>query len=95
MPAYVILDVKVTDRELYEEYKSLSGPAMTPYGGRFLIRGGSSEVLEGDWRPHRMVVLEFPDIEKARAWWNSPEYAEPKKLRQGASRGNMILVDGV
>lgn len=92
MSAYVILDVEVTDAGLYEEYKALSGPALEPYGGRFLVRGGSSEVLEGDWRPHRMVVLEFPDIEKARAWWDSPEYAGPKQLRRRASRGNMILV---
>lgn len=94
MTAYVILDVDVTDPALYEEYKKLSGPALVPFGGRFLVRGGPVEVLEGDWRPSRVVVLEFPSPERAREWWGSELYRGAKAIRQRASRGHMILVEG-
>jgi len=95
MPAYVILDVEITDPARYEEYKKVSGEALRPFGGRFVVRGGPVEVLEeGDWIPHRIVVLEFESTERARAWWSSETYREPKALRRGASRGTMILVKG-
>ncbi len=94
MAAYVILDVEVTDPALYEEYKKLSGPALASFGGRFLARGGAVEVLEGDWRPSRVVVAEFPDAAHARAWWTSEIYREAKAIRRSASRGSMILVEG-
>jgi uncharacterized protein (DUF1330 family) len=95
MAAYVILDVEVTDPALYEEYKKVSGEALRPFGGRFVVRGGAAEILEGDWKPHRLVVLEFPSADRAREWWNSETYREPKALRQSASRGSMVLVEGV
>ncbi len=94
MSAFVILDVDVTDPALYEEYKKLSGPALLPFGGRFVVRGGPVEVIEGDWRPSRVVVLEFPSAERARAWWGSEIYRGAKAIRQRASRGNMILLEG-
>jgi len=94
MAAYVIVDVEVTDPELYEEYKKLSGPSLVPFGGKFLVRGGPSEVLEGEWTPNRIVVLEFESTEKAREWWGSDIYHDAKAIRQRASRGNMILVEG-
>lgn len=94
MAAYVILDVDVTDAALYEEYKKLSGPALLPFGGRFVVRGGPVEVIEGQWRPSRVVVLEFPSAERAREWWGSEIYRGAKEIRQRASRGNMILVEG-
>jgi uncharacterized protein (DUF1330 family) len=95
MAAYVILDAEVTDPDLYEEYKKLSGPALAACGGKFLVRGGNAEILEGDWSPHRVVVLEFPDAVRAREWWSSDIYREAKAIRHRASRGNMILVEGV
>lgn len=95
MPAYVILDVEITDPARYEEYKKLSGPALRPFGGRFVVRGGPVEVLEaGAWSPHRVVVLEFESVEKAREWWGSETYREAKALRRSASSGTMILVEG-
>lgn len=95
MAAYIILDVEITDRPAYEEYKIQATAALEQYGGKFLARGGTAEVLEGEWVPRRVVVLEFESAERARAWYASPEYAGPKKIRLAASRGNMILVEGV
>jgi uncharacterized protein (DUF1330 family) len=68
---------------------------LVPFGGRFVVRGGQTEVLEGEWRPARLVLLEFPSVERARAWWNSPEYAEARALRQATSTGTLIILEGV
>jgi uncharacterized protein (DUF1330 family) len=95
MAAYVIVDVVVEDRETYETYKASVGPSLEKYGARFLARGGHAENLEGDWRPERIVVLEFDSVERAKAWWASEEYREPKALRQSASTTRMIVVEGV
>jgi uncharacterized protein (DUF1330 family) len=70
-------------------------PSIAQYGGRFVARGGSIEVLEGDWHPTRLVLVEFPSAERARAWWNSPEYAEAKALRQATSKGTLLILEGV
>lgn len=94
MPAYVIVDVNITDPMRYEDYKKLTPGIVGAYGGKFIVRGGTTEVLEGDWKPGRVVVLEFPDMEKAKAWYHSPEYTEAKKIRFEASSGKMILVEG-
>ena len=94
MPAYLINDMEVTDPDLLEEYKKLSPATIQQYGGRFLARGGELDVLEGEWRPKRLVILEFPSLEQAKAWANSAEYAPAKQLRQRASRSNIIVVDG-
>ena len=95
MAAYIVLDVNITDPEAFEGYKARSTEIVALYGGRFLARGGQTEVLEGSWIPNRMVILEFPSAEQAKAWWSSEEYAEPKAIRRTASEGNMILVNGV
>lgn len=95
MAGYIIVDVRVTDPEAYERYKAAVPATLAAYGGRFLVRGGRSEMLEGDWEPNRVVVLEFESVEQAKAWWGSQEYAAPKRLRQSASVGNMIVVEGV
>ena len=95
MAAYVILDIEVVDPALYEEYKKASTQAAAQYGGTFIVRGGKAEALEGDRKPHRVVVLEFANAEQARAWWSSEEYREPKAIRQRAARTSMILVEGV
>ena len=95
MPALIIVDIEVTDPVRYEEYKRLASASITAHGGRYLVRGGASEVLDGDWTPRRLVVLEFDSVEKAKAWRHSPEYAEAKKVRQHCARSNMIVVEGV
>jgi uncharacterized protein (DUF1330 family) len=95
MPAYVINDMEVTDPALFEQYKKLSPPTVAQYGGRFLARGGRTETIEGEWSAKRLVILEFPTVERAKAWANSPEYAPAKRLRQQASRSNIIVVEGV
>lgn len=95
MSAYIIAEVKVHDAELYEEYRSRVQPTVEKYGGRFLVRGGKTDLIEGDWNPPRLVVLEFPSADDARAWWSSAEYAEPKALRQRSAVTRMILAEGV
>lgn len=95
MPAYVIVDVNVTDSQQYDEYRALSGASVEQYGGRFLARGGVAEVLEGDWKPGRIVVIEFADAEQAKTWYNSPEYTKARDIRQRASTGSFLLVQGI
>ena len=95
MPAYVIVDITVRDRETYERYKRLAAPTVAAYGGRYVVRGGTTETLEGSWKPARLVVLEFPDTAAGRAWWESPEYAPAKALRQSCAETEMLVVDGV
>lgn len=94
MAGLIIVDIEVTDPVLYEDYKRLASAAIAAHGGRYLVKGGSSEVLDGDWTPRRLVVLEFDSVEQAKAWRNSPEYAEAKKVRERCARSNMIVVEG-
>ena len=94
MPAYVIVDVAINDPVRYEEYKKLTPASVAAYEGTFMVRGGKTETLEGDWQPQRIVVLQFPTIEKAKQWWNSPEYAPAKSLRQQTAETKMIVVEG-
>lgn len=94
MPAYVINDMDVTDAALLEEYKKLSPATVQQFGGHFLARGGELAVIEGDWSPKRLVILEFPSVEQAQAWANSAEYAPAKQIRQRASRSNIVVVEG-
>jgi uncharacterized protein (DUF1330 family) len=95
MSAYVVVEVTVKDAETYERYKQLAPPAIGLYGGRYLARGGLTEPLEGTWTPTRLVLLEFPTVERARAWWNSPEYAPAKALRQSCTSTDMVLLEGL
>ena len=95
MPAYVIVETNVHDPEQYEQYKAASPGAVHAGGGRFVARGGELAVLEGEWRPSRLVVLEFPDLETAKAFYDSELYREAKALREGAARLNMVAVAGV
>lgn len=94
MAAYVIVDIEVTDPARYEEYKSLAAPTIGLHGGRYIVRGGAVTTLEGDWRPTRMVVLEFPTVEQAKAWWDAPDYRHARSIRQEAARTRMIVVEG-
>jgi len=95
MPAFVVVDVDVKDPERYEEYKRLTPGSLVPFGGRFVVRGGKAETLEGTWAPRRLVILEFPTVERAREWWSSDLYRPAKALRQSSSHTEMILVEGV
>lgn len=95
MTAYVIVDIEVTDPVGYEEYKRLAAPTVAQYGGKYLARGGATEVLEGEWQPKRLVILEFESLERAKAWLNSEEYRPARQLRHRYARSNMVVVAGV
>ena len=95
MPAYVIANVDVKDPVRYEEYRKMVLPTIQAFGGRFLARGGRIDSLEGPWHPNRLVIVEFPSVERAKAWWSSPEYADAKALRQQTSDGSLIVIEGV
>jgi uncharacterized protein (DUF1330 family) len=94
VPAYVIADVEVTDPDAYGGYTAGVPASIARFGGRFLVRGGEAERLEGDWEPARVVVIEFPDRAALRAWWDSEEYRQLAELRRAASRGSLLAVDG-
>ena len=95
MPAYVILDITITDPKLFEEYKQLAPATVEAYGGKYVARGGIAESLEGDWMPSRIVILEFTSMDKAKAWMNSPEYREARAMRHQAATSRTIVVEGV
>ena len=94
MSAYVAVQIDVHDATTYERYKELAPPSIAAYGGRYLARGGATTVLEGSWSPARFVILEFPSVEQAQRWWDSPEYAEAKAMRQSSAHTQMLLVAG-
>jgi len=94
MPAYVVVSVDVKDPVRYEDYKRMVPPTVKPYGGRFIVRGGQVQPREGSWTPQRFVILEFPSVERANAWYDSPEYAPAKALRQATSTADLIIVEG-
>ncbi|MDQ3068207.1 MAG: DUF1330 domain-containing protein [Acidobacteriota bacterium] len=95
MPAYVVVNVDVKDSVRYEAYKTLVPPTIAAYGGRFLVRGGAMHEMEGAWPRKRLVIVEFPDVDAARRWWGSEEYAEAKGIRQANSTADLVIVEGV
>jgi len=95
MPATVVVDIDVHDPEGYEEYKRLAPPAVAACGGMYLVRGGKLEVLEGEWAPSRLVILEFPGVEHARKWLESEEYRPARALRHKTARTNMVVAEGL
>ena len=95
MAAYVIVDVRVTDPVKFEEYKKLVPATIAAFGGKYLARGGRAEMLEGGWDPERVVILEFPTLERAREWWASEAYRQPKAMRQRCATTRMIVVESV
>jgi len=95
MPAYVIARVEVADWDKYNEYLKAGPGTIAQYGGRFIARAGEVAVLEGPEESRRLIILEFPSLAKAKAWYNSKEYQDAKKLRAGASVGSLIAIDGV
>ncbi|MEO8302614.1 MAG: DUF1330 domain-containing protein [Betaproteobacteria bacterium] len=95
MPAYLLVDCEVTDPARYEIYKTMAPSAIAKFGGRYLVRGGATTLLEGAWAPNRVVVLEFPDTDAARRFYDSPEYRAARAARAGAAVMNMLLVEGI
>jgi len=95
MAAYLVVNVEVTNSVRYRDYVRQVNPSVEAYGGRYLVRGGRAEILEGNWVPHRFVVVEFPDAAHARSWWDSPEYASAKKIRQESAKTDMAIVEGI
>jgi uncharacterized protein (DUF1330 family) len=95
MPAYVVIETDIQDPEQYERYKAASPAAVRGGGGRFVVRGGELAVLEGDWDPSRLVILEFPDLDAVKEWYDSPQYVEARKLREGAATLRMVAVQGL
>lgn len=95
MPAYIIVEISIHDHVAYEAYKKLTPASLEPFGGRFIVRGGKTETLEGEWQPERIVVIEFASVERAKEWWGSKIYAEAKQIRQSAAHTRMIVVEGV
>jgi uncharacterized protein (DUF1330 family) len=95
MAAYVIADIEVTDRDGFAEYQQKVPGTIAAYGGRYLVRGGASEVLEGSWSPRRSVVLEFPSMAQLKTWYHSPEYRPLIAIRERTTRSNLMVVEGV
>lgn len=95
MAAYVIVDVEVTDPVKFAEYGGLVPGTVEKYGGKYLVRGGTIEKIEGKWEPTRVVVIEFESVEQAKQWYDSDEYSGPKQLRREASKANLLIVEGV
>ena len=94
MSVYVVVDIAIHDPVTYARYIEMAPPTIFQYGGRYAVRGATVTALEGSWKTARFVMLEFPTAERALAWWNSPEYAGPKALRQSCATTNMLLVEG-
>ena len=94
MTAFVIFDIEVTDPENYEGYKQLAAPTVEMFGGKYVARGGQTEILEGDWSPKRIVLIQFESVERAKAWINSSEYSEARALRHKYSVSKAIVVEG-
>ena len=95
MAAYIIVEVSITDLIEYEQYKKLTPGAVAAYDGKFVVRGAKTESLEGNWQPERIVVVEFPSVERAKEWWNSDEYSKAKEIRQRSATTKMLVVEGV
>jgi uncharacterized protein (DUF1330 family) len=95
MPAYVIVDIDIVDPVGYEEYKKLASATVEKYGGKYIVRGGQVETLEGNWNPKRIVVLQFESMQRAKDWLNCAEYREPRKIRHRTAKTKMIVVEGV
>ena len=95
MPAYIVSEVEVFDEEKFAVYRQLVPPTIAAHGGRYLVRGGALETLEGEWQPKRIVILEFPSAAQAKTWLDSDEYEDVKALRHASARTRMIVVEGL
>ncbi len=94
MAGYIVADIEITDPDEYQKYAQQTAATLERYGGKFLVRGGQPETLEGDWKTKRIVIIEFPSVEQAKAWYDSPEYSAIKGIRQRSAISNILLVHG-
>ena len=94
MSAYIVVEIDVKDPERYADYRAMVPASLEVYGGKYLVRGGTVENLEGGWEPSRLVVIEFDSVEQAKRWWDSDEYREARNLRQATADTKMIVVEG-
>ncbi|MDE0308622.1 MAG: DUF1330 domain-containing protein [Acidiferrobacterales bacterium] len=94
MAGYVVVQVDIHDPEGFAVYAAMVPPTLESYGGRYLVRGGDFETVEGEWNPKRLVIIEFDSVEQARKWWASDEYAPAKKLREQTTTSKLLIVDG-
>jgi len=95
MAGYVIVNDAITDEAVFAEFRTRIAATVEAHGGRYLVRGGTTEVIDGEWRPDRIVILEFDDVDRARAWLNSPEYAELREIRLKSANASVVIVEGV
>jgi uncharacterized protein (DUF1330 family) len=95
MPAYIIVQIDIKDPPRYEEYKNLVPASIAKFGGKYIVRGGKVDILEGKWKPSRLVILEFESVQRAKDWWSSEEYREAKALRHRIADAQMIVVEGL
>ena len=95
MVGYIIADIKITDPDEYQKYAKQTASTLEPYGGKFIVRGGQPETLEGDWNAKRVVIIEFPSVEQAKTWYDSPEYEAIKGIRQRSAVSNILIAHGV
>jgi uncharacterized protein (DUF1330 family) len=95
MKGYVIVDIEILDQSKFDKYRQIAASSIQQYGGTYVVRGGRIELLEGDRKPQRLTIVEFDSFERAKAWYDSPEYAPAKTIRQEASRGKILIVEGV
>ena len=95
MPAYLFVEIEVIDPIAYKQYREAVSDTIFAHGGKYLVRGGKTEVLEGDWEPGRVVVLEFPSVEALKKWYDSPEYKPLIPLRERAAKSRLVILEGV
>ena len=95
MAVYVLADIEVLDAGAFEQYRQKVPATIAAHGGRYLARGGATEVLEGSWSPKRCIILEFPDMQRFREWWSSPEYAPLRELRERSTNSSLVVTQGL
>ncbi|WP_044044219.1 DUF1330 domain-containing protein [Caballeronia insecticola] len=95
MAAYVLVDVEITNQEAYEKYREVAYPVINAFGGKYLVRGGATEVIEGDWSFDRLIIVEFESVERARQWYYSPEYRPAIDVIEKYARRKLAIVEGV
>ena len=95
MAAYALIDVEITDQSVFAEFRDRAPAVVEAHGGRFLVRGGATEVVQGDWTPHRVVILEFDSVERVKSWWNSPDHTELRALLDRSAKATMTIVEDV
>ena len=95
MAAYAVAEVDVSDIEMFKTYMDLVPKTVKKFGGRYLVRGGEMKVIEGNWSPKRLVIIEFEDLDKGMEWYNSEEYSQALRLRHNSAQTNLVFIEGV